>query len=142
MGEIRVRTSRLQTVALGVFLALVGGILTFVWVQDGVYATALPTPGWVPPALTLVAGVSLSLLRLELRSATGVLIVMLPLSYVSYMLLVLSPQLLAGWDLNTLLLVFTYGAGGQGFLAWLVTFPMVFVAGFGTHLVVDELYYG
>lgn len=142
MGSPRYRTSRLETLALGVFLAALGGIITFVWVQDGVYATALPTPGWLPSALALLAGVSLSLLRLELRSATGALIVLLPLSYVCYMLLVLSPQLLAGWSLNTLLLVFTYGAGGQGLLAWLVTFPMVFVAGFGTHLVVDELYYG
>ncbi|MFC7096291.1 hypothetical protein [Halobaculum marinum] len=142
MSSLRYRASRVEIVALGVLLAALGGVLTFVWVQDAVYAAALPTPGWLPAALTLVAGVSLSLLRLELRSATGVLVVLLPTSYVCYMLLVLSPQLLAGWELSTLLLLFTYGAGGQGFLAWLVTFPMVFVAGFGTHLVVDELYGG
>jgi hypothetical protein len=142
MGAPRYRTSRIETVALGTLLGVLGGALTFVWVQDGVYAAALSTPGWAPAGAALAAGVSLSLLRLELRSAAGVLVVLLPLSYGCYMLFVLSPQLLAGWSLNTLLLVFTYGAGGQGFIAWLVTFPMVFVAGYGTHLVVDELYVG
>ncbi|UIO99075.1 hypothetical protein Hbl1158_11090 [Halobaculum sp. CBA1158] len=143
MGEVRRATSRAETLALGVGLAVLGGSLTFVWIQGtGRYPAALPVPTWVPAALTLLAGVALSLLRLELPSATGVLIVVLPLSYAVYMLLVLSPQLLAGWAINDLLLIFTYGAGGQGFLAWLVSFPMVFVAGFGTHLVADELING
>ncbi|GAA0209725.1 hypothetical protein [Halobaculum roseum] len=143
MGEVRYRASRPEVLALALPLSALGAALTFVWIQGGGrYPAALPTPGWVPAALTLVAGVALSSLRLELASAVAVIILVLPLSYVGYMGLVLSPQLLAGWAVNDLLLLFTYGAGGQGFLAWLVSFPMVFVAGFGTHLVADELYNG
>ncbi|MFC7137834.1 hypothetical protein ACFQRB_20585 [Halobaculum litoreum] len=41
--------------------------------------------------------------------------------------------------MNDLALYFTYGAGGQGIVAWLVTFPVVFLASFGGHLVADEL---
>lgn len=139
MAALRYRASVPERGGLGLVFGILGGVLTFGYVHSGVYVTALPVPRWTVMALIVLLGVLLSALRLRIQDSIAAVLVSLPLSYLAYMTAYMWPQLSAGWALNDLALYFTYGAGGQGVVAWLVTFPVGFVAGFGVHLVGDEL---
>lgn len=139
MPTLRDEASVPEIVATGVGFAALGGVLTFAYVQGGYYPDAVPVPRLVIMGCIVVAGVLLSGLRIRLRHSIEALIVAIPLSLAAYVTLLLLPQLLAGWSFDLLSLYFTYGAGGRGIAAWIVTFPLPFVFGFATHLVGDEL---
>ncbi|MFC7097787.1 hypothetical protein [Halobaculum marinum] len=139
MAEIRDAASIPTVVGLGAGFAVLGGLLTFAYVQGGYYPDALAVPRGVVMAAVVVGGVCLSGLRIRLRHSIEALLVAIPLSLVVYVTFLLLPQLLAGWSFDLLSLYFTYGTGGRGIAAWVVTFPLPFVFGFATHLVGDEL---